>query len=115
MWPSTVQYYTILEEIPDNSNNIQYCITALDMFFFNYSDPKQQQQSSHPSINLLPISTVMIMYSSNHPKHEHRQHFVQGVHTASLEPLGDGGTSMTEAQFLQDIIHTIWLKVLGSP
>lgn len=36
---------------------------------------------------------------------EHRQHLVQRVHHAPLQPLGNGGAGVVEAQFLQDVVH----------
>lgn len=36
---------------------------------------------------------------------EHRQHLVQRVHHASLQPLGDGRPGVVEAQLLQDVVH----------
>lgn len=36
---------------------------------------------------------------------EHRQHLVQRVHHASLQPLGNRGPGVVEAQLLQDVVH----------
>lgn len=46
---------------------------------------------------------------------EHRQHLVQGVHHAALQPLGDGGAGVVEAQLLQDVVHTDGVDLPAGP
>lgn len=46
---------------------------------------------------------------------EHRQHFVQRVHHAALQPLGDGGPGVVEAQLLQDVVHAHRVDLTPGP
>ena len=46
---------------------------------------------------------------------EHGQHLVEWVHRAALQPLGDGATRVTEAQLVEDEVHTVRLDTPARP
>lgn len=46
---------------------------------------------------------------------EHGQHFVQRVHHPPLQPLGDRGPGVVEAEFLQDVVHAHRVDLAPGP
>lgn len=52
-----------------------------------------------------PLPLLFILQRSAQLLDEHREHLVQRVHHAALQPLGDGGPGVVEAQLLQDVVH----------
>lgn len=52
-----------------------------------------------------PLPLLLVLQRRAQLLDEHRQHLVQRVHHAALQPLGDGGASVVEAQLLQDVVH----------
>lgn len=64
------------------------------------------QLSSRSVLLLVPaLLLLLVLQRRAQLLDEHRQHLVQRVHHASLQPLGDGRPGVVEAQLLQDVVH----------
>lgn len=61
----------------------------------------------HSSVFLFvpPLPLLLVLQRRAQLLDEHREHLVQRVHHAALQPLGDGGPGVVEAELLQDVVH----------
>lgn len=51
-----------------------------------------------------PLPLLLVLQRRAQLLDEHREHLVQRVHHAALQPLGDGRPGVVEAKLLQDVV-----------
>ena len=64
---------------------------------------------------LLSLLLLLVLQGGAQLLDEDGQHLVQRVHDAALQPLGDGGAGVVEAQLLQDVVHPHRVDLTARP
>lgn len=69
------------------------------------SETRRAAFSSSVLLLVPPLPLLLVLQRRAQLLDEHREHLVQRVHHAALQPLGDGGAGVVEAELLQDVVH----------